>query len=112
MSEMIRKTRSLKVTEIEIPPEEKEHLAQLAMDPRYAAVLNVMERACIELDTALINVSTGDPEAILGAHAVSKAGWLFFVYVQRQVQNALYARTGEEEPERPSLEDLIQGVEV
>lgn len=113
MSEpIIRKTRTLKVTELEIPPEQREMLAQLALDPRYEALLDVMERSCIQLDTSLINVSVGEPEAILGAHAVSKAGWLFFTYVQRQVMTAYHTRAGEpEDQEKPSLEDLIQGVE-
>lgn len=112
MALVIRKTRTLKVTEVRVPPEEIEHLAQLALDPRYQALLNVMERSCIELDTALLNVPANEPEAVLGGHCISKAAWLFFVYMQKQVQNALYSRTGEsEEGSRPSLEEMIQGVE-
>lgn len=113
MSLTIRTTRTLKVTEISIPPEEQELLVQLALDPRYEALLNVMERSCISIDTALVNAPLGEPEAILGAHAVSKAAWLFFTYVQKQVQNAYNTRTGEgAEESRPSLEDMIQGVEA
>lgn len=112
MSLTIRKTRTLSVTEIQISPEEQELLTQLALDPRYTALLNVMERSCVALDSALINAPVGEPESILGGHAVSKAAWLFFTYVQKQVQNAYNNRTGEgAEEARPSLEDMLQGVE-
>jgi hypothetical protein len=95
-----------------VSPEEKEQLAQLFTDPRYEALLNVMERACIELDTAHLNTSVGEPEAILGGHAVAKAGWKFFLYVQKQIVSAYNTRTGEtEEAPQPTLEDLLQGVE-
>ncbi|HEY2351068.1 MAG TPA: hypothetical protein VGH83_01075 [Candidatus Acidoferrum sp.] len=108
----LRSTRTLKVTEARPTPEEFELLAQLSMDPRYDALVNVMERACIELDTGLVNVSTAEPEAVLGAHCVSKAAWLFFIYVQKQVLNAYHTRQGEsgEPVEQPSLNDLLQGV--
>lgn len=87
-------------------------LAQLSIDPRYEALLDLMESACIELDTALINVPTGHPEEILGAHAVSKAAWLFFTYVQKMVLNSAYTRTRDDEATPPpTLEELVQGVE-
>lgn len=108
----LRKTRTLKVTEVIVSAEETEMLAQLAMDPRYEALLNVMERACIHLDTALINVPTGEPEQILGAHAVSKAAWLFLIYVQKQVLNASYTRTPDDESTPPpNLEEVLQSLE-
>ena len=108
----LRKTRTLKVTEINLSPEEREGLAQLYQDPRYEFLLNVMERACIELETSHFNTSTGDPEAILGGHALAKGTWLFFTYVQKQVLNAYHTRVEPEEPiEPPSLEEVLQGVD-
>lgn len=108
----VRKTRTLKVTEVKLSDEKLGMLAQLALDPRYEALLDLMESACVELDTALINVPTGEPEAILGAHAVSKAAWLFFTYVQKQVLNASYTRIRvDSATPPPSLEDLVQSVE-
>lgn len=107
----IRSTRTLKVTDITISDEERGHLAQLAMDPRYKALVNIMERSCIELDTAFINTSVAEPEAVLGAHCVSKAAWLFFTYVQKQVLNAYINQPGEEEETpAPSLDDVLQGI--
>ena len=109
----IRSTRSLKATEIMISNEERAHLAQLAMDPRYESLLSVMERACIQLDTAMINCSSGEPESVLGAHCVSKAGWLLFTYFQKQVLNCYNTQPGEqEEVSPPSLNDVLQGVEA
>lgn len=108
----LRKTRTLRVTEVVPTPEEKEGLAQLYVDPRYEYLLNVMERACIELETAHFNTSVGDVEEILGGHAVAKSAWLFFTWIQKAVLNAYNTREGEPEPvEEASLEDLLQGVE-
>lgn len=108
----IRKTRTLRPTEIKIPADELSLLAGLPGDPRYDALLNVMERACISLDTAHLETAISDPEAILGGHCVSKAGWQFFVYVQKQVQAAYYMRSKEGDDQAPAtLEEMLQGVE-
>jgi hypothetical protein len=105
----VRTTRTLKATDIKLTPEQIGHLAQLALDPRYATLLDLMEASCIQLDTAMINVTPGEPEAVLGAHAVSRGAWLFFTYVQKQVQYAYNSRAGgEEELSRPSVEDVLQ----
>jgi predicted HTH transcriptional regulator len=109
----LRTTRTLKVTEVDATPEEKEALAQLYDDPRYQVLLNAMERAIISLETAHFNTDVGNPEAILGGHALTKAAWLFFTYTQKQVNNAYHTRMTRDEGEvaPPSLNDMIQGVE-
>lgn len=113
MDVRLRTTRTLKVTELAIAPDKKEMLAQLYDDPRYLALLDVMEMACISLETAHFNTSVGLPEEILGGHALAKSAWLFFTYVQKQVDNAYHTRTrDEQEVAPPSLEDMIQGVET
>lgn len=109
----LRTTRTLKVTELQLSAEKREMLAQLYDDPRYIALLDAMEMACISLETAHFNTSVGDPEAILGGHAMAKSAWLFFTYVQKQVDNAYHTRAGNEaEVAPPSFEDMIQGVET
>lgn len=108
----LRKTRTLKVTEVVMSNEEREGLAQLYTDPRYEFLLNAMERACIELETAHLNTGVGEPEAILGGHALAKSAWLFFTYVQKTVLNSYRTREQEAEPAEPArLEDVLQGVE-
>lgn len=112
MPPTLRKTRTLVVTEVRVTPEEVDQLANLYKDARYNALLNVMERACINIDTSLVNVSVGQPEEILGAHAMSKAAWLFFTYVQKQVLNAYSVQSLEAEPAKaPSLSDTVQSLE-
>jgi hypothetical protein len=114
MDVRVRKTRTLKVTEVKISEEECELLAQLYKDSRYQALLNVMERACIEMESAHFSVPMGDPESILGGFAVAKACWYFFTYVQRQVHNCFSSRAADEEEgpiEPPTLEEFIQSVE-
>jgi len=107
-----RTTRKLKVTELVISEEEKRQLAQLYQDERYTALLNVMERVCIELETAHFNTPVGDVETVLGGHILAKSSWLFFQYVQRMVLNAYNSREVETEPESPpSLDEMLQGVE-
>lgn len=109
----LRTTRTLKVTDLTVTAEAKEHLARLSQSPEYAALLDVMERACISLETGHLNSDVGNPEEILGGHALCKGAWLFFTYVQKMVQNAYVTRDTEEEPEpEPSLNDMIQGVEA
>lgn len=111
MSLAIRSTRTLKVTDVKLTQEQIVQLARLSLDPGYETLLNVMEAACISIDTALINAAPGQPEEVLGAHAISRAAWQFFTYVQKQVVYAYNSRAGDEEviPERPSMEDIFQG---
>jgi hypothetical protein len=112
MDVRLRTTRTLKVTEVKISEEERAELAELYKDARYNSLLNVMERACIEVETAHLNTSVGQPEEILGGHSVTKAAWLFFLYVQKQVLSAYNSRAATEEPEEsPTLNDYLQGVE-
>jgi hypothetical protein len=108
----VRSTRTLKVTEEAIPKEERAHLAALYNDPRYLALVNLMERSCIAIDTGLVNAPVGNPEEVLGAHAVSKAAWLFFVFIQKAVLNCYTSQPGEEDEEvpPPDLNDVLQGV--
>lgn len=113
MEVRLRTTRTLKVTEFELSPDKKEQLAQLYDDPRYIALLDALEMACISLETAHLNTGVGNPEEILGGHALAKSAWLVFTYVQKLVSNAYHTRTSDEaESPPPSLEDLIQGVET
>lgn len=112
MEPTIRKTRTLKVTEIKLSEEEISDIALLFTDPRYQSLLNVMERACISIDTAFLETPIGDVETVLGGHAVSKAAWKFFEYVQKQVFSAYHSRTQTAQPvEEPTFADLVQSVE-
>jgi hypothetical protein len=108
----VRTTRTLKATDIKFTPEQIQQLARLSLDPGYQTLLDLMESACISIDTAMVNASPGQPEEVLGAHAVSRAAWLFFTYVQKQVVYAYNSRAGDsEEPApSPSIEDILQGV--
>jgi hypothetical protein len=109
---MIRKTRTLKVTEVRVTPEQQRELATLYKMSCYEALLDVMERSCIQIESCLIDAPVGNPEEILGAHAVTKAAWLFFHDVQKQVYSAYQKQLGDEAPaSKPSLNDVIQSME-
>jgi hypothetical protein len=112
MKHAIREQRTISVTQLDLSPVAKAALSELSQGPYYPHLLDLMERACIEMDTALINTPAADPEAVLGAHAISAAAWKFFTYIQRAVQNAHNQHTAiePEPPEPPSEEDRIQGI--
>lgn len=113
MEVRLRTTRTLKVTEPKVSDEELQALADLYQDSRYEALLNVMERACIETETAHFNTAASDPEAVLGGHLVCKASWKFFIYVQKAIRSAWIARQSDDKqvPQGTSLNDMLQGVE-
>jgi hypothetical protein len=113
MEVRLRSTRTLKVTEVRPNELEQVHLADLYQDARYESLLNLMERACIELETGHFNTPLNDPEGILGGHILCKSAWLFFTYIQKWVQNSYHSRAATEEVPQvePTLEDMIQGVE-
>lgn len=108
----LREARTLVVTEVLVSPEEQGELASLYKDSRYQnALLNVMERACISLDTAHINTPLGNRDEILLTFAVAKASWLFFTYVQKHVLNAYNNQSLEpDEKQAPDLSEVIQSL--
>lgn len=113
MEVRIRSMRTLKVTDVKVSDEERQQLASLRDDGRYQVLLDTLERICIEIETSHLNTSFGEPEAILGGHALARAAWLVFTYLQKQVENAYLSRTAlpEEPIEEPTFEEILQGVE-
>jgi hypothetical protein len=108
----IRTTRTLRVTEVRVDPERERLLAELYKMNYWEALLDEMEASCIQIETCLIDAPIGDPEEILGAHAVTKAAWLFFQHVQKKVYSAYQKHAGQDIPApKPSLNDLIQSME-
>jgi len=91
----IRTERTLSVKDQQLNPEQIALLAMLRNNPQYEALLDVCERACIEQETALINCRVSEPESVLAEHALSKAMWKVFTYIQIQVENAFKQYTGE-----------------
>ena len=101
------------MTEVRISDEQRAELAELYKDSRYNTLLDVMERACIEVETAHLNTSPGQPEEILGGHAIAKACWGFFIYVQKQIVSAYNGRVSDNDGPitPPTLDEFLQGVE-
>jgi hypothetical protein len=61
-------------------------LYRLSELPEYQALLDVIEMACVEQDTRLINTDAANPEAVLTEHRMSKAFWQIFVAIQKKVE--------------------------
>lgn len=62
------------------------HLYNLSEQPGYQVLLDVIEMACVEQDTNLINADPAEPEKVLTAHMMSKAFWQIFVAIQKKVE--------------------------
>ena len=66
--------------------QQKGELYRMSESPGYQVLLDVMEMACVEQDTKLINTDAADPDAVLNEHRMSKAFWQIFVAIQKKVE--------------------------
>jgi hypothetical protein len=84
-------------------------LYRLSEHPGYQVLLDVMEMACVEQDTRLINTDAANPEAVLTEHRMSKAFWQIFVAIQKKVEyergEFLGAQHKQQQPDEVSEED-------
>jgi hypothetical protein len=65
---------------------QRAELYRLAESPGYQVLLDVMEMACVEQDTQLVNADPADPASVLAKHRMSKAFWQIFVAIQKKVE--------------------------
>lgn len=82
---------------------EKQALFNLVNSPAWPVLLDVLERACIQQETRLINCDVADEKAVLAEHRMSKAYWQIFVAMQKYVHQAAREFAGIVE-ERPATE--------
>jgi hypothetical protein len=66
--------------------EQQAALFRLSEHPGYQVLLDVIEMACVEQDTRLINTDASTPEAVLTEHRMSKAFWQIFVAIQKKIE--------------------------
>lgn len=90
---------------------QRQALFTLSESYGYQVLLDVMEMACIENDTNLINADGTDPELVLNLHRMSKARWQIFVAIQKKVEYERGEYLGQqqkqdEEADEPSDEEL------
>jgi hypothetical protein len=90
------------------------HLYQLSEQPGYQVLLDVIEMACVEQDTKLINADPAQPETVLSEHRMSKAFWQIFVAIQKKVEyereEFLAIRMKENAPEAVPDEETDQEI--
>jgi hypothetical protein len=82
---------------------EKAALFSLLHSPSWPVLLDVLERACIEQETRLINCDVADTKRIIAEHRMAKAYWQIFVAMQKTVNRAAEEHAGIA-PERPQTE--------
>ena len=71
----------------------------------YQTLLDVIEMACVEQDTRLINTDAAHPEDVLNEHRMSKAFWQIFVAIQKKVEYERGEYLGQQQPQQTAMED-------
>ena len=91
---------------------ERQGLFNLVQMPGYETLLDIMERACIQQETKLINADASDEVHVLAEHKMSKAFWQVFIAVQKEVQYQVNEFLGTRDPiAELAEEDRILGTE-
>lgn len=100
----VRTERSLGL-QARLNASQRTSLVQVRHMPGYEVLLDMMEKACIEQETKLINVDTGDEKQIVAEHRMSKAFWQVFVSMQKQVETEISIHLGIEADERARAQE-------
>jgi hypothetical protein len=86
--EPIRTSRRFGVTS-DLTPQQRAELMMLRMNVGWPVLLDVLEMACIEQETSLINTDPADKSAVLANHRMAKAMWQAFEHMQDKVESEL-----------------------
>ena len=84
MEQPIRTERTFGVT-ANLQSVQRRNLYNLIRSEIYPDVLDVMEMACIETETRLINTDPADEAAVLANHRMAKAAWQIFTFMQEKI---------------------------
>lgn len=71
---------------VQLTPAQRGDLFTLRQSPGFTALLDMMEMACVEQESNLINVPATEPDTVLAEHRLSKAFWQVFIHFQKKVQ--------------------------
>lgn len=106
MGEAVRTERRVGVTG-ELRPIQRRNLMSLRHSEVWDDLLDLMEMACIEKETELINTDPADKEQVLARHIVAKTMWVTFAHMQERidVEIALYTASITPQPIRPEPDD-------
>jgi hypothetical protein len=105
MSDEIRKARTHGLRE-RLDPADRGHLLQIRFMPGYEVLLDLIEMACIEQETRLINVPVEDESTIVAEHKMAKAFWQVFQALQRKVNTEVNFQMQLEEESKVNRDDL------
>ena len=120
MSEAIRTERRVGVTD-GLRPIQRRNLMSLRHSEVWDDLLDLMEMACIEKETELINTDPAEKENVLTRHIVAKTMWITFAHMQERIdaEIAVYMASiasqpigpepDEEEEERENILDPTRG---
>jgi hypothetical protein len=104
MSETIRTERRFGVTS-QLTQLQRSRLTYLVQSETWSDVLDVLEMACIEIETDLINTPAEDEAAVLANHKLSKAAWKIFEQMQDKIlaESSRYMESVAPKPPVPEL---------
>jgi hypothetical protein len=88
MAEPVRTERRFGVT-AKLTPQQRNELMMIRMNLGWPTLLDVLEMACIEQETTLINTDPADVKAVLENHKMAKAMWQMFEHMQNVVEAEL-----------------------
>ena len=99
MAEPVRTERRFGVT-AKLTPQQRNELMMMRMNLGWPTLLDVLEMACIEQETILINTDAADERAVLAQHRMAKAMWQMFEHMQTVVEGELrsHLETGANQP--------------
>ena len=92
--------------------QQQEALFALRQSAGYSTLLDVIEMACIEQETRLINVDVTEPERIIAEHRMAKAFWQIFVALQKKVEYECNEYVGLSDKEEHHDADLDEVDEI
>lgn len=93
MTEAIRTERTHGLRE-HLNASQRSSLLQVRHMPGYDVLLDLMEKACIEQETRLINVEVDQAETIVAEHRMAKAFWQVFTSLQKKVETEIAIQLG------------------
>lgn len=82
---------------------DRQYLVSLRSHPGYPVLLTLMEQACEEFATAVINADPANHDDVLAKQVMAKSAWTFFTKVQKRVEYEVSEAIAAQDPPEPEL---------
>jgi hypothetical protein len=85
---------------------DRQKLIQLRNSEAWPVLLDVFEQSLIEMESAYINLSVSDPQAVLANHSKLQAGWQMFTHFQQKIEEE--CQIFNRQMERPAIYEATE----